>query len=63
MAECGLEGKSIDVDTEAGLALAAAKGVFATPTVIAYDANGNEVGRAHAVEELDQIFARQAILA
>src|SRR5574344_1212997 len=56
MAGVSLAGKSIDVDTDAGLQLAAAKGVFATPTVIVYDQLGSEIGRAHTTAELDEIL-------
>lgn len=56
-----MEGFSIDVDTEEGLKQAAEKGVFSAPTVIFYDAKGNETGRAHNVEELDAILKNEAI--
>lgn len=56
-----LSGRSIDVDTEEGLAEAAGKGVFASPTVIVYDSNGNETARAHNVEELSLIFAKVTV--
>ncbi len=56
MAEVAMDGVQIDVDTEAGLEAAAAKGVFAAPTVIFYDAKNNEIGRAHNVEELTAIL-------
>ncbi len=59
MASLALNGSSIDVDTQSGLSLAAAKGVFATPTVIIYDSTGKEINRAHSTEELDEIFARK----
>lgn len=51
-----LAGKSVDVDSTEGLAEAAEKGVFAAPTVIFYDKNGNETARGHNVEELEEIF-------
>ncbi|MFA6857687.1 MAG: anaerobic ribonucleoside-triphosphate reductase [Treponema sp.] len=51
-----MTGRTIDVDTESGLAEAAKKGVFAAPTVIVYNNNGTEVARAHNVEELTSIF-------
>lgn len=65
MANVSIAGKAIDVDTEAGLQLAAAKGVFATPTVIIYDQNGAEIGRAHEVTELSAILvpAKETVLA
>ena len=56
MADVTMDGVQIDVDTEDGLKEAAAKGVFAAPTVIFYDAQNNEVGRAHNVEELSAIL-------
>lgn len=56
MAEVTMDGVQIDVDTEDGLQEAAAKGVFAAPTVIFYDAQNNEIGRAHNVEELTAIL-------
>ncbi len=48
-----IPGTNIDVDTEEGLARAAELGVFAAPTVILYDADGNETARAHNVKELE----------
>ena len=51
-----MDGVQVDVDTEDGLREAAAKGVFAAPTVIFYDAQNNEIGRAHNVEELSTIL-------
>ena len=56
IANSGLTGRSIDVDSEAGLAEAAQKGVFAAPTVIFYKADGSEEARAHNVAELEEIF-------
>ncbi|MDE5798326.1 MAG: hypothetical protein K2H73_04830, partial [Treponemataceae bacterium] len=47
MADIAMDGEQIDVDTEVGLQSAAARGVFAAPTVIFYDAQDNEIGRAH----------------
>ncbi|MBR5964854.1 MAG: hypothetical protein IK015_01880 [Treponema sp.] len=55
IANSGLTGKTIDVDTEAGLAEAAQKGVFAAPTVIFYH-DGTESARAHSVSELEEII-------
>ena len=57
IASSGLTGRSVDVDTDAGLAEAAQKGVFAAPTVIFYKADGSETARAHSVAELEEIFA------
>ena len=56
MSELDIPGRSIDVDTEVGLAEAAKKGVFATPTVIFYNAAGVETARCHNVEELEAVF-------
>ena len=56
IANSGLSGRTIDVDSEAGLAEAAQKGVFAAPTVIFYKADGSESARAHNVAELEEIF-------
>lgn len=53
-----LSGKSVDVDSATGLAEAAEKGVFAAPTVIFYDKNGNETARGHNIEELEEIFSK-----
>ena len=57
MAKLSMRGKTIDVDTDEGLAEAAKKGVFASPTVIVYDESGEESARCHSVEELDAVFA------
>ena len=57
MAKLSMSGKTIDVDTDEGLAEAAKKGVFASPTVIVYDESGEESARCHSVEELDAVFA------
>ncbi len=58
MGKIKLSGKSVDVDSDTGLAEAAEKGVFAAPTVIFYDKNGNETARGHNVEELEEIFSK-----
>lgn len=63
MAEVSQKGRSIDVDSDDGLAEAAKKGVFAAPTVICYDANGNETARCHNVDELKAVFEKVAVLA
>ena len=63
MADVAVNGRSIDVDTEEGLAEAAKKGIFAAPTVICYDANGNETARCHSVEELQAVFEKVAVVA
>lgn len=58
MKNINLKGKAVDVDSEEGLSEAAEKGVFAAPTVIVYDKNGNETARGHSVEELEVIFEK-----
>ena len=58
-----MSGRSIDVDTEEGLAEAAKKGVFASPTVIFYNAAGVETARCHNVEELEAVFNKVAVIA
>lgn len=63
MAKVSMAGTAVDVDTEEGLRQAAEKGVFSAPTVIFYDGNDNETGRAHNVEELEAILKAEAVLA
>ncbi|MCQ2598518.1 MAG: hypothetical protein MJ181_11810 [Treponema sp.] len=63
MADVTVLGRSIDVDSEEGLAEAARKGVFAAPTVICYDAAGNETARCHNVEELQAVFEKALVTA
>lgn len=58
-----LPGKSINVDTKEGLAEAAKNGIFATPTVIFYNAEGEETARCHNVEELEAVMKTIAVLA
>ena len=53
-----LKGNYIDVDTDSGLSEAASQGVFASPTVIVYDSESNEIARGHNVEELEEIFSK-----
>lgn len=57
------EGRIIDVDTDDGLREAASKGVFSAPTVIFYDANNNEIGRGHNVEEIKAVLEPIAVVA
>ncbi len=52
-----IAGTHVDVDTPEGLANAARKGVLSAPTVIAFNAEGTEIGRAHDVLELNQLFS------
>lgn len=63
MEDMDMPGQSIDVDTEAGLAEAAKKGVCATPTVIFYNAAGVETARCHNVEELEAVFNKVSVIA
>ena len=58
MANVALNRVDIDVDTEEGIARAGELGVFAAPTVVFFDANGNEVARAHSVSELAEILSK-----
>lgn len=55
MANVDLAATAIDVDSEEGFARASEMGVMAAPTVIFFDANKNEVARAHSVAELSSI--------
>ncbi len=55
-----LEGKSINVDTDEGMNLAAERGVFSTPTVIFYNSNGASLARAHTVDELLSLVKTQS---
>lgn len=50
-----IEKKYIDVSTTDGLMIAARNGVFSTPTVIFFNGK-KELGRAHSVDDLDEIF-------
>ena len=63
MSRLDMTGRSIDVDTEEGLAEAAKKGVFASPTVIFYNEQGIETARCHNVEELEAVFNKVAVTA
>ncbi|MCR5187594.1 MAG: hypothetical protein K6C97_01570 [Treponema sp.] len=63
MSEVELQGTSINVDTDEGLADAAQNGVFATPTVIFYNNNGKECARCHNVEELETVLNKIAVTA
>ena len=56
MANVALNRVDIDVDTDEGIARAGELGVFAAPTVVFFDAEGNEVARAHSVAELSEIL-------
>ena len=55
-----IAGTHVDVDTPEGLENAASKGVLSAPTVIAFNAVGTEIGRAHDVAELTQLFSVNA---
>ena len=57
LADVALSGTHIDVDTDQGLAEAAAKGVLATPTVIFYDSARCEIARAHNTTEIEAVLA------
>ena len=60
MADLEMPGRSIDVDTDEGLAEAGSKGVFAAPTVIFYNNAGVETARCHNVEELEAVVNKVA---
>ena len=62
MSNLEMPGRSIDVDTEEGLAEAAKKGIFASPTVIFYNKEGIETARCHNVEELEAVFNKVPVL-
>ena len=63
MNDLDMPGRNIDVDTKEGLAEAAKKGIFASPTVIFYNAAGVETARCHNVEELEVVFQKVAVSA
>ena len=63
MSKLDMPGRSIDVDTEEGLAEAAKNGIFASPTVIFYNAEGVETARCHNVEELEAVCNKVAVIA
>lgn len=63
MEDLELPGRNIDVDTKDGLAEAAKKGIFASPTVIFYNAAGIETARCHNVEELEAVFSKVRVSA
>ena len=63
MAGIDMTGRSIDVDTEEGLAEAAKKGICASPTVIFYNEAGIETARCHNVEELEAVFNKVKVTA
>ena len=63
VSELDMPGRAIDVDTKEGLAEAAKKGIFASPTVIFYNEAGVETARCHNVEELEAVFAKEAVTA
>lgn len=62
MSNLEMTGRAIDVDTEEGLAEAAKKGIFASPTVIFYNKEGIETARCHNVEELEAVFNKVPVL-
>ena len=63
MSNLDMPGRAIDVDTDEGLAEAAKKGVFASPTVIFYNEAGIETARCHNVEELEAVFDKVKVTA
>ena len=63
MSDLDMPGRNIDVDTKEGLSEAAKKGIFASPTVIFYNAAGVETARCHNVEELEVVFQKVRVSA
>ncbi len=53
---CPVNGTYIDVDTEQGLERARELQIFAAPTVVIYDSQGNEIARAHNAQEVSAVF-------
>jgi len=53
---CAVEGSCIDVDTEQGFERARELQILAAPTVVVFDAQGNEIARAHTAQELSVVF-------
>src|SRR5574344_98577 len=58
-----IQGNKFDVDSHEGFTEATKKGVFASPTVIFYDSNNNEISRFHSVEKLEEYFDEIRIIA
>ncbi|MFI3257461.1 MAG: anaerobic ribonucleoside-triphosphate reductase [Spirochaetales bacterium] len=58
--DADVSGKQIDVDTEEGLARAAEIGIFSTPTVVVFGADGTEIGRTHDAVGISELFALKA---
>lgn len=52
-----LGGEHFDVDTEEGYSKAAEMQILATPTVVFFDTNGEQVGRANAPKEAQRFLA------
>lgn len=63
MNDLDMPGRNIDVDTKEGLSEAAKKGIFASPTVIFYNAAGIETARCHNVEELEVVCQKVLVSA
>lgn len=55
-----LSGEFVDVDSPEGFARASNLGVFSAPTVIFFDENNQEVGRAHSVKEIHSLSSEHA---
>ncbi|MFW5714801.1 MAG: ribonucleoside triphosphate reductase [bacterium] len=56
MEAVALQGRQVNVDTAEGIAEAAAHEIMAAPTVVFFDAEGNETSRAFSVAELRELF-------
>lgn len=63
MSKLDMEGQKFDVDTKEGLAKAASRGIFASPTVIFFNKDGVETTRCHNVEELQAVFNKVTVVA
>lgn len=52
----GLNGENVDVTTDSGSERAVKFGISKAPTVILFDENKNELGRAHNINEIKSII-------
>lgn len=61
LAESSLQGRAFNVDEDRGYEEAVKFQIYASPTVVFIDQEGNEVCRATSVESLDTIFSGEAV--
>ena len=59
--ESGLVGEEIDATTEDGLEEATKHGITAVPTVVLFNIDGIERGRANSVEEAKRILDNKSL--